>query len=699
MSGPARELGEVGLALLAEGVAALLRLLGHVVEVSRVTGELLDACQPVGVRVEARLEQPQCQRALAEDLAAPVEGDLLQAVEGHDRVDQAHRQCLHGVVLVAQEPDLGRLLASHGAGEHPHPVAAVERPHPRARLAEAGVVGRDRQVADQVQDVPAADGVAGHHGDHRLGQPADLDLQVEHVEAADPVVADVAVVAADALVAAGAEGLGALTGEDDHADLGVVAGGLERAGELEQRPWPEGVAHLRTADRDLGDSLGGLVADVAVVTVPLPLHVRAPLEVDRVPPRLGMLRLSADVPGRLSTGLGPHRAGSAASLPVHVRAVGGGAAPPGRGGRDRAGVGGGPSRAAAGPGRASARAARRPRRAAPHAPGVPRRRGGAAGRGAGRGRRRGRGGDLGNDRQAEGGGADRWLACVGLHSVAGLAIVARAWHGGLPLEVHERFDVDAAAAAAAAGATLVSVVPTMLARLLDAGAGLERFRQVLLGGAPAPAGLVERAADLGASVVRTYGLTETFGGVVHDGHPLAGVELAIAGGGEITLRGPMLLRRYRRDPAATRKALRGGWLHTADLGRVRPDGRLEVLGRRDDLVITGGVSVHPAEVEAVLVRHPGVADVAVGSAPDPEWGQRLVAYVVPLDRLLPPTLADLRGFARERLAAAKAPRELVLVDGLPRTASGKLLRRRLPSVTPAGTWPAEASGDAVAEGR
>src|SRR6266511_2766983 len=286
------------------------------------------------------------------------------------------------------------------------------------------------------------------------------------------------------------------------------------------------------------------------------------------------------------------------------------------------------------------------------------------------------------------GPGDRWLACVGLHSVR-----------GLPLEVHGRFDVDAAAAAAAAGATLVSVVPTMLARLLDAGAGLERFRQVLLGGAPAPAGLVERAADLGASVVRTYGLTETFGGVVHDGHPLAGVELAIAGGGEITLRGPMLLRRYRRDPAATRKALRGGWLHTADLGRVRPDGRLEVLGRRDDLVITGGVSVHPAEVEAVLVRHPGVADVAVGSAPDPEWGQRLVAYVVPLDRLLPPTLAALRGFARERLAAAKAPRELVLVDGLPRTASGKLLRRRLPSVTPAGTWPAEASGDAVAEGR
>ncbi len=292
------------------------------------------------------------------------------------------------------------------------------------------------------------------------------------------------------------------------------------------------------------------------------------------------------------------------------------------------------------------------------------------------------------------GQGDRWLVCVGLHSVAGLAIVARAWHGGVPMEVHERFDAASVVAAAARGATLVSVVPTMLARLLDADAGLERFRHVLLGGAPAPAGLVQRAVDLDVPVVRTYGLTETFGGVVHDGHPLHGVELAIAEDAEITLRGPMLLRRYRRDPAATRLALREGWLHTADLGRIGPDGRLRVLGRRDDLVITGGVSVHPAEVEAVLARHPGVADVAVGPAPDPEWGQRLVAYVVPLDRLLPPTLGDLRAFARERLAAAKTPRELVLMDGLPRTASGKILRRRLPSLAPAETSPAEGSGDA-----
>jgi o-succinylbenzoate---CoA ligase len=276
---------------------------------------------------------------------------------------------------------------------------------------------------------------------------------------------------------------------------------------------------------------------------------------------------------------------------------------------------------------------------------------------------------------------DRWLACVGLHSVAGLAIVARSWHTGASLEVHDRFDTGAVARAAGEGATLVSVVPTMLARLLDAGAGMERFRHVLLGGAPAPAELVQRAAGQGVTVSRTYGLTETFGGVVHEGHPLEGVELAIAADGEVTVRGPMLLRRYRRDPAATATALRDGWLHTGDLGRIEPDGRLRVLGRRDDLVITGGVSVHPSEVEAVLARHPEVGDVAVGAAPDPEWGQRLVAYVVPRDRELPPTLAGLRAFASERLSAPKAPRELVLVEGLPRTASGKLLRRRLANLT------------------
>jgi acyl-CoA synthetase (AMP-forming)/AMP-acid ligase II len=124
--------------------------------------------------------------------------------------------------------------------------------------------------------------------------------------------------------------------------------------------------------------------------------------------------------------------------------------------------------------------------------------------------------------------------------------------------------------------------------------------------------------------------------------------------------------------------LRGGWLHTGDLGRVGPDGRLVVLGRVDDLVISGGVNVHPDEVEAVLAAHPGVAEVAVAGRADPAWGQRVTAFVVPRDPGRPPTLEELRAFSRERLAAAKAPRELVLVPALPRGPSGKLLRRLLP---------------------
>jgi O-succinylbenzoic acid--CoA ligase len=300
----------------------------------------------------------------------------------------------------------------------------------------------------------------------------------------------------------------------------------------------------------------------------------------------------------------------------------------------------------------------------------------------------------------EAGPGDRWLCCLPVHGVAGLAVLARAWRTGLPVEVQQRFD-PAAVAAAAGRATLVSLVPTMLRRLLAAGVEMARFRMVLLGGGPIPADLLEEAAGRGVGLVRTYGLTETFGGVVHDGHPLDGVELEIgelepslpergsgesgprardhrAPDGEILLRGPMLFRRYRGDPGRTAAALRGGWLRTGDLGRLGPDGHLVVLGRRDELLISGGVNVHPAEVEAVLATHPAVAEAAVAGRPDQEWGQRVAAFVVPRDPAAPPTLAELRAFALERLAPAKAPRELVLVAALPRGPFGKLLRRLLP---------------------
>jgi len=275
------------------------------------------------------------------------------------------------------------------------------------------------------------------------------------------------------------------------------------------------------------------------------------------------------------------------------------------------------------------------------------------------------------------GPGDRWLCCVPVHGVAGLAVLARAWHTGLPVEVHDRFD-PAAVAEAAGRATLVSLVPTQLRRLLAASDRAARFRRVLLGGGPVPADLAADAAARGVQVVRTYGLTETFGGMVHDGHPLDGAEVRVAGPeGEVLVRGPMLFRRYRGDPGRTAAVLRGGWLRTGDLGRLGPDGRLAVLGRLDDLVVSGGVNVHPDEVEAVLATHPGVAEAAVAGRPDPEWGQRVAAFVVPRDPARPPTLAELRAFTRRRLVAAKAPRELVLVPALPRSPSGKLLRRLL----------------------
>ena len=280
-------------------------------------------------------------------------------------------------------------------------------------------------------------------------------------------------------------------------------------------------------------------------------------------------------------------------------------------------------------------------------------------------------------RSLDAGPGDRWLCCVPTHGVAGLAVVARAWRTGLPVEVHDRFD-PAAVAGAAGRATLVSLVPTQLRRLLAAGDQAARFRRVLLGGGPVPAALAADAAARGVQVVRTYGLTETFGGMAHDGHPLAGAEVGSDPEGQLLVRGPMLFRRYRGDPARTAAALRDGWLHTGDLGRIAADGRLTVLGRRDDLIISGGVNVHPDEVEAVLATHPGVAEVAVAGRADPEWGQRVTAFVVPEDPRNPPTLDDLRGYARERLAAAKVPSALTLVPSLPRTASGKLLRRLLP---------------------
>jgi o-succinylbenzoate---CoA ligase len=256
-------------------------------------------------------------------------------------------------------------------------------------------------------------------------------------------------------------------------------------------------------------------------------------------------------------------------------------------------------------------------------------------------------------------GRDRWLACLPLAHVGGLTVVTKALHTGTPLTVHDGFDPRAVEASRA---TLVSLVPTMLRRLDPSG-----FRAVVLGGSAMP-------PDLPPQAVATYGSTETGSGVVYDGVPLAEVEVRTVEG-EIHVRAPMLLRAYR-DGSDPRDA--DGWYATGDAGRWDPGaGRLSVFGRVDDLVITGGENVWPAAVERVLGTCPGVAEVAVVGRADPEWGQRVVALVVPADPADPPTLDALRAAVKADLPAYAAPRELVLVASLPRTPLGKLARARL----------------------
>lgn len=251
--------------------------------------------------------------------------------------------------------------------------------------------------------------------------------------------------------------------------------------------------------------------------------------------------------------------------------------------------------------------------------------------------------------------SDSWLACLPLSHVGGLGVVVRALVTGTPLTVRPAFDPRAEA-------TLVSLVPTLLDRF-----DTSRFRVVLAGGA---ADRTVRAPN----VVHTYGMTETGGGVVYDRVPLDGVDVRTDAAGQLLVRGPMLLRCYRdgTDPRD-----HDGWLPTGDLGTVLADGRVVVQGRRSELIVTGGENVWPADVEEVLRSHPSVSDVAVAARDDPEWGQRVVAVVVPADRSSPPTLDEVRSWVKDRRPAFAAPRELVLADSLPRTTSGKVARDRL----------------------
>ena len=274
---------------------------------------------------------------------------------------------------------------------------------------------------------------------------------------------------------------------------------------------------------------------------------------------------------------------------------------------------------------------------------------------------------------------DRWLCCLPLFHVGGLSIVMRSVIYGTAAVVHDGFDVDRIASSLEGdGVTVISVVATQLARLLEAGVDLLPLRAVLVGGGPVPSEVLEEAIGRGATVVQTYGLTETASQVTtlspadaerkvgSSGRSLLTTHLRIQDG-EILVQGPTVA------PGA---ADEDGWLHTGDLGRIDEDGFLYVTGRMGEMIVTGGENVLPDEVEAVLLRHPDVAEAAVIGRADPEWQEAVTAVIVLRDDA-EAGADDLRSHCASELAGYKVPKVFEFVSELPRTGSGKVMRGAL----------------------
>jgi O-succinylbenzoic acid--CoA ligase len=266
------------------------------------------------------------------------------------------------------------------------------------------------------------------------------------------------------------------------------------------------------------------------------------------------------------------------------------------------------------------------------------------------------------------GGVGPWLLALPSSYVAGLNVVVRSLVAGHrpqvlgDLSLHDTVVEDG----------YLSLVPTQLHRWLDSpedAQALSRFTAVLVGGGPVDALLKRRASNAGIRLVATYGMAETCGGCVYDGLPLDGVGLALAADGRVRLAGPVLFDGYLDDPAATAEVLVDGWFQTADAGRLDEDGRLHVLGRLDDMVVSGGVNVPAAAVAARLREHPDVVGAEVVGVPDPEWGHRVVAVLVgDLD------LDEARAWVGERHPRSWAPRAVVVVPELPMLSNGKVDR-------------------------
>lgn len=262
---------------------------------------------------------------------------------------------------------------------------------------------------------------------------------------------------------------------------------------------------------------------------------------------------------------------------------------------------------------------------------------------------------------------DDWLLAMPLHHVGGLSIIVRQAYTGGSITLLPRFAADPFAAAMKGEVTMVSVVPTMLARLVAHGP-FEGLRAVLVGGGPIPEGLLETAASAGLPVLPTYGMTETFGQVAtlrpgsplqRKAHPLPGMEFRTGPDGRIAVKGPQVSPGYLGQPDRP-----DPWFVTSDMGEIDEEGALRILGRADNVIVTGGENVSPERVEAVLRTHPDVREVVVVGVPDPEWGQ-LVACVY---EGTPGLLSE---WAAERLSGPMMPKRWVPVGEIPRTSIGK----------------------------
>ncbi len=280
------------------------------------------------------------------------------------------------------------------------------------------------------------------------------------------------------------------------------------------------------------------------------------------------------------------------------------------------------------------------------------------------------------------GGAGRWLLALPAYHIAGLQVLVRsALAGTTPVSLPASFDpheLPSAVADLGGGRRYASLVAVQLDKSLrdpDAAAALGDLDAVLIGGGPMPAGVAERAQAAGVNVVRTYGMSETAGGCVYDGVALDGVKVRIDNS-RILLGGATVAKGYRNpispDPFAER-----GWFRTDDLGAMDDSGVLRVLGRVDDAVSTGGLTVLPQLVESALAGHPAIAECAVFGVPDERLGQRVVAALVLAPDSPAPDVAELRAWVAQTLDATAAPREVHIVEELPRRGIGKLDRREL----------------------